>query len=380
MGKLSFYLVAAILALSLIFAGCAQPSPSSTAVAPPKTSSPPSSTAAPAAPTTASSAAPAAKAIELKFADFLPPVSIPIKDVAVPWAAKLGTSTNGRVKVTLFPAESLAKTADMYDAVQSGMADIVHIDIGITDVFPLTAGLCLPLMFNNDEASSATFMELVDKYLQNTELKNMKVLWTINIPPSNIETNKKQIKTLEDLKGVKLAVTSQMAVRTLTMLGATPVVMPIVEHYTALDRGMVDGQVECWPTAKTFKITEVTKYRTNCNLWTSATLVAMNLNSWNNLPPDIKEIFKQNTGVEFSRNAGAIFDASSKDIVENVIAPYDKEKGNPGIYNLPDTEKAKWVQAIQPLRAQWIAEREAKGMPAKAFVNDMLEIAKKYQK
>ncbi len=350
------------------------PTPAPTPTPTPATAPTPTPSPAP-APT------PTSKVIELKFADYLPPVAIPYRDVAVPWSKKIESMTNGRVKFTFFPAESLTKTADMYDAVQVGMADIVHMDVGATPgVFPLSEGLILPMIFDSDEASSATFMELVEKYLQATELKNVKVLWTIPIPPANIETNKKLVKTLEDLEGMKLACTSQMTVRILSSMGATPVVIPIVEHYTALERGMVDGQVECWPTAKTFKILEVTKYRTNCNLWTSGTLVAMNLDSWNSLPPDIKEIFNQTLGVEFSRKAGAIFDASAEDIVQNLIIPYDKEKGNPGIYYLPEDELARWAQVTQPVTEKWIAEKEAMGLPGKAFADDMLMLAKKYHK
>jgi TRAP-type C4-dicarboxylate transport system substrate-binding protein len=336
----------------------------------------PTPTPAPApAPTTAS------KVIELKFADFLPPTAVPYKDTAVPWAKKIESLTNGRVKFTFFPAESLTKTADMYDSVRSGMADIVHMDIGATPgVFPLSDGLNLPLIFDTDEASSATYMELIGKYLQDAEFKNVKVLWTAQIAPTQLQTNKKQIKTLEDFKGMKLTCTSQISVRALELLGATPVVVPIVETYTALERGMVDGVAQNWLTARTWKLVEVTKYRTTCSLWTYTTLVAMNLNSWNSLPSDIKGIFQQNLGVEFSRTAGAVFDAAEKGIVETLIVPYDKDKGNPEIYYLPEAEKAKWVQALQPLQEQWIAEKEAKGLPARAFVNDMLALAKKYKK
>ena len=106
----------------------------------------------------------------------------------------------------------------------------------------------------------------------------------------------------------------------------------------------------------------------------------MNLNSWNKLPPGIKEIFQQNTGVELSRTGGVTFDNEEKSIVESLIVPYDKEKGNPDIYYLPEAEKARWVQSLKPLHEQWISDNEAKGLPARAFFDDMLETAKKYNK
>ena len=79
-----------------------------------------------------------------------------------------------------------------------------------------------------------------------------------------------------------------------------------------------------------------------------------------------------------SRRAGAIFDAKEKELTENVIVPYLKEKGYPDIYYLPEAEREKWYDAVKPLHDEWIAEMEAKGLPGREFYEDLLKAAEKY--
>ena len=165
----------------------------------------------------------------------------------------------------------------------------------------------------------------------------------------------------------------------LKRLAATPVFFPITEIYTAVDRGVVDGEVECWEAQRTFNFLEVTKYRTAVSLWTALVTIAMNLDAWNSLPPDIKQLFEEDMGLEASRRAGSMFDAVEKVMLEEV-KNYDQKKGNPEIYYLPEDERARWREAVTPLYEEFTAERETKGLPARAFFNDMLELAEKYNK
>ncbi len=353
-----------VLGSALVFGSCAKEAPA------PAPSPSPAPAPAP---------APAPKVIKLKFAETVPPMTVVPKDLIVPWGEKIKSLTDGRVEMTLYAADSLARGPDYYDAVLAGTADLARIVPDWTPgVFDLAEAISLPLLFGGSEASSATFMELVDKYLQATEFKKVKVLWALSITPANVFEKKKQIKVAEDFKGEKLAVANQLPVRILEKMGASAVMIPVFEIFTALDRGMVDGAVENWDAAATFKWLEVTKYRTDVKMWTPGTLVIMNLDKWNSLPPDIQKIFEENSGVKASQEHGAIFDAFEQHVLDDVIVPYDKEKGNPEVYYLPQEEKDRWRQILQSLYDEWTVEKEAKGLPAKEFVNDLLALAEKY--
>jgi len=206
------------------------------------------------------------------------------------------------------------------------------------------------------------------------------VLCVTGVPPSCITTNKKQVKTLDDLQGMKLAVMEANTLKALKLLGAVPTPIPLPEMYTALERGMVDGAAEpCWAAVGLFKMYEVTKYRTAADqLWSAHSVVVMNLDTFNSLPADIQEIIDQNSGMEMVPPLGKAMDIYNESVLKDVIIPYDKEKGNPELYTITHEEQSKWTEIVQPVFEEWITDNEAKGLPARAFVEDMMELAKKY--
>ena len=331
---------------------------------------------------TSTSTAPASpETIELKLSTFVPPVVWFIKEKVNPWIEQLEERSNGKVKIKVFPSGSLGTLKDHYNMLLARQADICQVDIGATPgVFPLSEGISLPLIFSSSEAANSAWWELSEKYLMDTEFGKVKVLWHNCIPPSQIHTANKPVHTLDDLKGLKLALTQAAQIATLEQLGAAPVFIPITEMYTAMERGMVDGTMLCWEAATVFKIFEVTKYRTAAKINTSLTTFMMNRDSYNSLPPDIQQFIDETTGLSMSQSFGSSFDKFDLKQLNEVMLPYDKEKGNPEIYNLPDDEIAKWSEAVEPVVEEWITEREDKGLPAQAFYDDMLQIAAKYNK
>ena len=87
-----------------------------------------------------------AKAIELRFAHFLPPVSARQKLLFEPWVKMIEERTNGRVKITIYPAGSLLRQAQSIDGVLNNVAQISFADIEQSwGRFPLTEVVSLPL-------------------------------------------------------------------------------------------------------------------------------------------------------------------------------------------------------------------------------------------
>ena len=78
-----------------------------------------------------------------------------------------------------------------------------------------------------------------------------------------------------------------------------------------------------------------------------------------------------------SRKTGKVFDDECVRCLEE-IKEYDKKVGNPEVYNLPAAERARWVAAIQPMLDQWVADKEAAGLPGEAVMADLLSLVEKY--
>jgi len=338
----------------LIFGGCPKPAPTTAPVTPPE------------------------KPIELKFAYWIPSVSAPARVVIEPWGKEIEERTNGKVNITFFGDASMGAPPEHYQLCLSGMADITWIAPGMTfGVFPLSMAFEQPMLFSSAEQGSRVSYKLVEKYLLDTEYKDVKVLWVSEMAPSQLFTVAKQVRTLEDLKGMKLAGTSPPEVSAMGELGASAVQMGTEpEMYTALERGLVDGRFNSWEGAATFKDFEVTKYRTgNVHFQAHFNAIIMNLDTWNSLPPDVQKIFEETTGLQLSQSSGALLDAENETGLQRIIE-YDKMAGNPDIYYLPDTERAKWVEALMPARENWANQLEAEGLSAKAFLEELLSLLK----
>jgi TRAP-type C4-dicarboxylate transport system substrate-binding protein len=337
-----------------------------------------------AAPTSAPSPAPtptptAEKPIELKLSSWVPPQSTPSRLIMEPWAAEVEKASGGKVHITHYADCSLGAMMDHWNMLLTGQADLV-LAAGYTGILLLSEVGFLPFIYPTAEVQAEVNWKLAEKYMFNTEMKDVKPLYFFSTGMTNMFTNKKQVRTLEDLKGMKFCTGERIEADALTALGATGVVITRTEMYTSLERGLADGSCCNWEEAFVFKDAEVTKYRTaNIDAWTHPMLVFMNLNVWNSLPPDIQKVFEETSGFQYSKRAGAIFDGANAQI-RGMIAEQDQKAGKPEMYNLPTDERARWVEATAKLREEWANTMDSKGLPGKAVLEEAYSLVKEYSK
>jgi len=322
-----------------------------------------------------------AKTIELKFAYFPPPVAEICRLGFEQLGPALESATGERAKIKYFGGSSLGAPPAHFDLVVSGTADIVAMSPEFTPgTFPIASVANLPGTFPNSEVAAAALYQVLTKYALEKELKKVKLLAVAPTAPSQLLTRKKMVKTLDDVKGMKLAGSSVSHASTISALGGNPVKMVEGEVFTALERGMVDGRLHAWDSAVVWKGMEVTKYRTgNVNGPLNLMLILMNRDSWNKLPADIQNIMTGLTGLNMSRQLGMVFDRANMRMLE-VLKGYDKKKGNPEIYWLPEDEQKKWKAAMATCADDWVKEMEGKGLPGKSILSDLNASVKKYQK
>lgn len=321
----------------------------------------------------------AADTIDLKFSYWPPPQSAPAAKGIHPWGKKIEEATNGRVKITFFGGESMAKAPDHYDLVLQGTADIVWTDPNhVPGAFPLSESVAMPFLFPDAEVCSAVMWEVYNKYLKDADFSKIKLLWTFSIGMNDFHS-KKPVKTMADLKGLKLASMAPAHSKTIKALGASGVFMIEPEVYTAMERGMLDGRFFNWEGCFVWKNFEVTKYRIqDINIFTMPNVIMMNKKKWNSLPDDIKKIIDAESGLKYSRFMGKMMQAENDHFMQ-VIKDYDKKVGNPPTMKISDAELAKWKKATEPVIEEWIAKHEKKGRPAKAMIDDIRRMVKEFK-
>ena len=105
----------------------------------------------------------------------------------------------------------------------------------------------------------------------------------------------------------------------------------------------------------------------------------MSMDTWNSLPPDIQKALDEASGLEKALDCGRIFDEENAHFLQEIIK-HDEKVGNPPVYYLPDDERARWKEAVAPVIEEWVAEKEAAGLPAKAALDELQALVEKYSK
>jgi TRAP-type C4-dicarboxylate transport system substrate-binding protein len=366
--------LALVILVSLVLTGC---STSSSPASGKTTSAPTATSAAPAASTTQS----AANIIKLKYADQNPPTGWEGSQAAQPWLDQITKATSGRVQFETYYSQSLFKGTDAWASTKSGVADLAWMFHGYWgNMTPLADVLSLPMMpFTSAKQASGIFWQLYEKYpTLAAQFKDNHVLTTWTSQPYFLITSKKQVKVMDDWKGLKIRVTAGPPVDMMKALGATPVTMGMPDTYLALQKGDIDGMLGPWEAFISFRQYEVVKYYTYAPLVTVYFTQGMNNSKWDSLPADVKTQINSVSQLKGSLFWGEnMFDTA-------VIAGRDqvKKQGAEMIeYTVPADEMAKWAAvAGQPLWDAWVKAQTDAGRPeARDILNTTVDLIKTYK-
>lgn len=322
------------------------------------------------------SAAP--EVVTLRVAHFLPPGSIFQKKNLEPWCEKIGKESGGRLKCQIYPSMQLGGTPpQLFDQARDGIADIVWtVPTYQAGRFLKSEVFELPFMVNSAEKGSMAFTDYVQKNALD-EYKGVKIIFNHVHDGSQMHFGSKSVKTLEDLKGMKLRAPTRVGAKTIAALGATPVQMPMPQVPESISKGVVDGASLPWEITNAMKLTEICKTHTEVGTGhkkhSNAIFVfGMNQKKYDSLPADLKKVIDNNSGRETARWVGKIWDDGA--MVSRKMAVDRKNTIN----TLSDAEYAKWVKATDKVDDEWIKDVTAKGANGKALYDDAKAILKKY--
>lgn len=308
-------------------------------------------------------AAPApAQTFKLTYSVFFPPMHIQAK-TAMDWAAEVEKRAGGRIQITVHPGGSLTKADQCWQGVLSGISDLGMSCFAYTPGrFPLLEALDLPLGWPDGLTATRVATALAAKY-NPAEIQGAKLLYVHAHGPGILAT-KKPVRTLEDLKGLKIRGTG-LSAGIATALGATAVGMPQPETYDALQKGVVEGTFCPVETLKGWKQGEVIEAVTDTKAigYTTAMFVAMNQKAWEALPADLQQILAD-VSAEWVDKHGEAWNQADAEGLEFV-------KGlNREILTLSPEEEAQWKDRMAPILDKYLAQAEEKGLPGADFLKD----------
>jgi TRAP-type C4-dicarboxylate transport system substrate-binding protein len=316
-----------------------------------------------------------AQPIELKLAYFVGDQHA-MSQWLIKWANNLEKDSGGRITVKRFPGSQMGPVQQHYDFVRTGQADVAWFLHGATPGrFPLTELVQVPFLVGSAEIGTKVLndSELRSKYLD-AEHKGVKVLLLLTHQPGNVHTTKKPIRTVEDMKGLRIRFASPTIRDFIAALGGTPVGVLPTEQVEQLQKGTIDGVfIDYGGAGIAFKMGGVLKYSTEMYSYVSSFGVAMNPDFWNRLPPDLQGIVtKSMTGVE--KEVGEAWDGLD---VPGKKAIMD---GGGEAIRLSPEENARFRKIGAEVAEARVKDLESKGMPARAIYDRMKSLAQEHAK
>jgi tripartite ATP-independent transporter DctP family solute receptor len=184
--------------------------------------------------------------------------------MAVQYMGKqLAAETQGRLAVKVYPSGVLGSERDNIEQLRLGGLDMMRINAGpLNSVVPETIVTVLPFVFRSTEHMRKVLDGPIgDEILASMESQGLVGLAFYDSGARSFYTAKKPIKSLSDMKGMKIRVQqSDLFVAMIEALGANPTPMPYGEVYTALKTGIVDAAENNWPSYESSRHFEAAKY------------------------------------------------------------------------------------------------------------------------
>jgi TRAP-type C4-dicarboxylate transport system substrate-binding protein len=309
------------------------------------------------------------KVVELSYSIFFPPSHIQCK-TAEAWAEEIEKRSNGKVKITVYPAGTLTKAPQCYDGVVNGLSDIGMSCFAYTrGRFGLLEGIDLPLGYPSGLVATRVATEMVRKY-KPKEVSDVHVLY-VHAHGPGILASRKPVRELNDLTGMKVRATG-LSSKIVQSLGGTPVAMSQPETYEALQKGVVEATFCPIETLKGWKQGEVINSITDTSVigYTTAMFVVMNKSARDRLSPELQEVFAQVSNEWVDKHGQAWDQADEEGMV--FINKLQRE-----VIKLSEEEKQQWKDAVQPILDEYIAKSAEQGLPGKEFLADVKSLIEK---
>ncbi len=304
----------------------------------------------------------AVMAVKLTYANFFPPTHIQ-SILGDQWCKDVERVTNGEVTVQYYPAGTLLKPKQMYDGVVQGIADVGFSVLAYTPGrFPVMGTVDLPLGYSSGVVATQVANTVYNKF-KPKEFKDVQVMYLHAHGPGLFFTAKTPVRTLKDLKGMKLRATSYAA-KIVKAAGGTPVGGPMTEAYTNIQKGVVDGGVYPMETNKGWKMGEVVDYGTAAYsiAYTTTFYVVMNKSKWKKISKSSQNAILELNKEYIVKHGKAWDSADSAGLVSFL------NQGNQ-LIGLDKKEAARWKEAVSPIVDEYAGVLSKKGLKGKEIVD-----------
>ncbi len=296
----------------------------------------------------------------LKFSTWHVPVGYEVQTVWVPMLEELKRRSKNRLNYTLFAGSALGKAPEHYDIVAKGLSDMGYFTATFTPGrFPLTDVLSLAAWVDGKDIATDIGNALYKRVLHQ-EFPGVKMAELNGCIQAFLWT-KKPVRSLEDAKGLRIRTPGGHQTNYLKAIGAEPIFMAPGDVYLAMETGTVDGICTCPPILLSFKLHEVVKYGLVTTFGCVSEGVIINQESWKKTPDELKPILD-----DVCHNPFHVTGGLTREVYKKMMREITDKKVE--LYSLPAVEAERWYERFREVTRRWVADLEAKKLPAKEVV------------
>jgi tripartite ATP-independent transporter DctP family solute receptor len=295
-----------------------------------------------------------ASAKEFRSAD-THPIDYPTVQAVVHMGKLIEERSKGRHTLKLFPSSQLGQEKDTIEQTKLGAIDLNRVNMGpFNNIVPETVVPSMPFVFRSVEhMRKVVDGPIGDDILKSFEAHGFVGLAFYDSGARSFYNTKKPIKTVDDLKGMKIRVQqSDLFVDTMKALGANATPMPFGEVYTSLKTGVIDGAENNWPSYESTKHFEVAKFYSVNEHSMSPEVLVMSKRSWDALSAEDQAIFRAaaKDSVKVMRD---LWDAREKSAREKVIA---------GGAQINTVDKVPFIDAMRPVYEKYLKDDKLRAL------------------
>ncbi len=310
--------------------------------------------------------------IKLKWSNYYPDAGPIGHDIHAKTADFIEEQMKGRIKFDRYWAGSLHSLADGFKALRSGLTDVTQTYVfNNSGAFDLMNADFLPYLFKTAISATATWDELYPKWFKK-EFERQGIYAAMH--PSFgyvVIVSKRPIRTLEDLKGMKIMAHGGFLRDAIENMGGTPVFVTPPDLFLALQRGVIDAVVWAPGCVIPWRFNEVARYCTITNLSRGIINFGLDKATFDKMPKDVQKDFYHTM-----RLAGN-FMSEQYHILDEKGMEAMKADGMELITLSPE-ENERWHKASSKTWDQFTAKMKKKNIPVDEFVKDLRATADKF--
>jgi TRAP-type C4-dicarboxylate transport system substrate-binding protein len=284
-----------------------------------------------------------------KFSFPGPPNSTNLTGGLQPWADQVSSDSAGTLQVKVYTGGVLATAQQTLDRVLNGVVEVGYSSLGLYGKqFQGSSVVELPGLVASGAQGSVPLWNLYESGLLAEEYKLVKPVALFTFTPAFLQF-KKPVKTLEDIKGLKISVANPMGADVIQRLGGAPITMSTIDNYQALQRGVVDGALVPYTGFTQFKLQEVVNYHVEQPLGASGGFVFMNKPAYEKLPAAARAAVDKHSGRSFAALMGRALDKTAA-LQHDEVAKLSSHT----MAHLDPAEVKRWNERLKPISDEWV--------------------------